>query len=298
MTNNIKQIIIILIVFGLLEGSATGASRHDIKEDSPILDEHELRLDYNEFHRMRKDLTSIADSAEKGIDWVLSQSDFAVGTLWVLGKLSQITGDERLKELYQRELEAARHKESFKYYPKLFDDEVVVEELPESDAISRTDLMVMKDWLIAAVNCKDFAPSEEVLRELFDNRYRGYLSTHQYLAIMWLKEQGYQDDRIEPKIKEIVEQMLSEQVAEDKFTDLVAERIAFILYAGYAEKIESEWIETILDAQKEDGHWTSPAPKIDAYISDLHTTILAVWALIQYDRRKDIIKFFYRARIY
>ena len=97
---------------------------------------------------------------------------------------------------------------------------------------------------------------------------------------MWLKEQGYQDDRIEPKIKEIVEQMVLEQTAEGKFTDLVVERIAFILYAGYGEKIESEWIETILDAQEEDGHWISPAPKIDAYISDLHTTILAVWTLI------------------
>jgi len=172
----------------------------------------------------------------------------------------------------------------------LFDDEVVVEKIPKSKAISGSGLMIMEDWLIAAVNCKDFTPPEKVLRQLFDNRYSGYFATHQLLAIIWLKEQGYQDDRIEPKIKEIVEQMVLEQAGKDEFTDLFVERIALVLYAGYREKIEGRWMETILDAQKEDGHWTSPPPEINVYISDLHTTILAVWALIQYDRKYEQYK--------
>lgn len=76
--------------------------------------------------------------------------------------------------------------------------------------------------------------------------------------------------------------MVLEQVGEDEFTDLFVERTAFIGYARYREKIERRWIGIILDAQKEDGHWTPPPPKINAYISDLHTTILAIWALIQF----------------
>ena len=49
-----------------------------------------------------------------------------------------------------------------------------------------------------------FFTSEKILKKLFDNGYSGYFAIHQLLAIMWLKEQGCQDDRIEPKIKEIV----------------------------------------------------------------------------------------------
>jgi len=275
-----KECVIILIILGLLGGKLVDVSQCDIMDNPQSLDEHILCLD----------LIDNIDSVEKGINWILTQNNFDVGTLWVLGKLCQDTNSKRLKELYQRELGAARKDDRFKYYLKLFDNEVVIEKIPKSKAISRADLMIMEDWLIAAVNCKDFTPSEEILKELFDNRYSGYLSTHQLLAIMWLKEQGYQDGRIEPKIKEIVEQMVLEQTDKDKFTDLFVERIAFILYAGYREKIERRWIETILDAQKEDGHWIPPPPEINAYISDLHTTILAVWALIQYDKKGILVK--------
>ena len=271
-----RFLIILFIIFGLLGGRLVEVSQGDIM-DSQSLDEHILYLG------TQKDLIDITDSVEKGINWILTQKKFDVGTLWVLGKLCQDMDSKRLNELYLRELGAARQKESFKYYLKLFDDEVIIEKIPKSKATSRADLMIMEDWLIAAVNCKDFTPREEILRELFNNRYTGYLSTHQLLAIMWLKEQGYQDKRIEPKIKEIVEQIVFEQVSEDEFSDLLVERTAVIAYAGYRERIEKRWIEIILNAQKEDGHWAPPPPKINVYISDLHTTILAVWALIQYD---------------
>ena len=271
-----RFLIILFIIFGLLGGRLVEVSQGDIM-DSQSLDEHILYLG------TQKDLIDITDSVEKGINWILTQKKFDVGTLWVLGKLCQYTNSKRLDELYQRELGAARQNERFKYYLKLFDNEVIIEKIPKSKATSRADLMIMEDWLIAAVNCKDFTPCEEILRELFNNRYTGYLSTHQLLAIMWLKEQGCQDERIEPKIKEIVEQIVFEQVSEDEFSDLFVERTAVIAYADYIEKIERRWIEIILDAQKEDGHWAPPPPKINAYISDLHTTILAVWALIQYD---------------
>ena len=273
-----KESVIIFIILGLLGGRLVDVSQCDVMDNSQSLDERILCLNYNEFLRI-----DTINNVEKGINWILTQSDFDVGTLWVLGKLCQDTNSKRLKDLYQKELGAARKDKRFKYYLKLFDDEIIIEKMPKSKAISGSDLMIMEDWLIAAVNCKDFTPSEEILRELFDTKYSGYLSTHQLLAIMWLKEQGYQDGRIEPKIKEIVEQMVLEQVSEDEFTDLFVERTAVILYAGYREKIERRWIEIILDAQKEDGHWTPPPPKINAYISDLHTTILAVWVLIQYD---------------
>jgi len=67
---------------------------------------------------------------------------------------------------------------------------------------------------------------------------------------------------------------------------------------GAARQKESlrRWIETILDAQKEDGHWISPPPEIDSDISDLHTTILAVGALIQYDKMRSFFRFPERAR--
>ena len=278
-----KEAVIVIALMVLLTARAGGASRDDTVGASQILDEHRPGLDRGEVPKAAEDSIDTAVSVEKAISWILAQSDFTVGTLWALDQLCEKTRSKGLKELYQRELRAGRQEKSFKYYLKLFDNEVTLHEIPESRAKSRSGLMIMEDWLIAAANCEDFAPSEEVLRELFENRYSGYLSTHQLLAIMWLRDQGYLDERIEPRIRKLVEQMVLEQAGGDEFTDLFVERVAFIFHAGYGEKVESRWIKTILDAQKEDGSWRSPPPEINAQITDLHTTILAVWALAQHD---------------
>ena len=150
----LKKIAIIFIILSLFGGQAADASRYNIIEDSQSLNEHESQFHYNGFHKIKKD---IAIASEKGIDWMLNQSNFKVGTLWVLGKLYQNTNDKRLEALYQKELSSARHKEGFKYYLKLFDDKLIVEELPKSEPVSKSDLFIIKNWLIAAVNCRDFA---------------------------------------------------------------------------------------------------------------------------------------------
>jgi len=102
-----KESVIILIVLGLLGGRVVGASHYDIIDNSQILNEHKLGLDYIESVKIRKDLIDITDNIEKGIDWILTRSDFDVGILWILGKLGRNTDSKRLKELYQRELGAA-----------------------------------------------------------------------------------------------------------------------------------------------------------------------------------------------
>ena len=96
-----KESVIILIALGSLGGRVVDASQYDIIDNSQILDEHKLRLDYTESLEIGKDLIDTTDSVEKGINWILAQSDFDVGILWVLGKLGQNTdrSEEHTSEL-------------------------------------------------------------------------------------------------------------------------------------------------------------------------------------------------------
>ena len=217
----------------------------------------------------------------KGLDWIVAQRNFKIDILWILGQIYEITDDQRALELFQKEWESIKLVERFDVYKKLIDEDYSLSMTPRRLSKTSFDPTVTADWLTYAINFKDITPPPEILSELFNNSYSRYKAAHQLLAIVFLKEQGYQKDDLEPKIKSIVDGLIAELNTEVFFNDLYAERIALVQYAGYGNLIKQKWIDVILGSQNQDGSWTyNPRPQ------KLHTSILALWALAQHQQYK------------
>lgn len=108
-----------------------------------------------------------------------------------------------------------------------------------------------------------------------------YDPPHALLALQWAIEQGCIDARtteveaIRARVLDNVAQ-LAHQVPQDQSI----EAVALLSYAGAGQRVQSEWLQTIAAAQKDDGGWGEhgKAPSND------HTTMLALWALLEATR--------------
>ena len=111
---------------------------------------------------------------------------------------------------------------------------------------------------------------------------RGYDLTHKFLAMRFLQERnclaGDTELLLESKINAAAESIAREQ-ALSEFDDLFSERAAFLYWGGFRDLVKEEWIDIILENQDEAGSWTDF--KANLFYGNPHTTVLAVWALVQ-----------------
>jgi hypothetical protein len=76
-----------------------------------------------------------------------------------------------------------------------------------------------------------------------------------------------------------------------RFVDIYIQKIAFVLYAGYPEKIRRRWVERVTANQRTDGGWNDrwlcfdsrkrPVFSLKQSSSDQHATVQALWLLCQ-----------------
>ena len=108
----------------------------------------------------------------------------------------------------------------------------------------------------------------------------GYNLTHIALALAFIQDNGCNKP---PDIGDIDEKLISGMVAIAKDNtrnmDLRFEATAFLMLSGRYDQVESNWIDTIVATQDKDGSW---ADKLGQATTD-HTTVLALWALLEYE---------------
>lgn len=137
-------------------------------------------------------------------------------------------------------------------------------------------------------------PSQEL--EVFINeQHKGYVLTHQILAIEWARSLGCAlPTQWYVREKALADRALSELQASPVFNDLFAERMAVLAVIGRADSLQQSSVERLLQAQSTDGCWRSPRERIrmsfrghtlisnSEVTSPTHTSSLAVCALAHY----------------
>jgi len=112
------------------------------------------------------------------------------------------------------------------------------------------------------------------------SRSGGYALTHAVLAAQWSIENGCLDitDLSDFQNQAILRlsQLIEHQAG---ITDLAIEAAAMIFYAGASEKITKIWLNSLANAQQEDGGWTPGIMGLTE--SHPHTTYLALWVLLE-----------------
>jgi len=129
--------------------------------------------------------------------------------------------------------------------------------------------------------------SEEL--EIFNpEKWQGRNLTHQLWALILLSERQSAGTNVSSLIEHLSERLSKELFWDIAVVDIYIQKVAFILSAGYPEKINRRWIQRIIKNQNSDGGWNdrwlcltsgrrpvfSKAPP-----SDQHATIQALYAL-------------------
>ena len=88
-----------------------------------------------------------------------------------------------------------------------------------------------------------------------DNRGE-YHDTHQLMGFLFLKENGcYDPEIIDKHVADRAGVILEVQRGATEFSDMYAERIGCLYWAGYGDKVEEQWIRKIQSSQREDFGW-------------------------------------------
>jgi len=143
-------------------------------------------------------------------------------------------------------------------------------------------------WILTAVNAHpDAVPqwfNEDVVN--YDG-FTGYNLSHQFIAL-YIQQYVWSDYDFGPDRKVRMDE-LARRIAEEESMDcatdesctidLYAERISFLFIGGYADLIQKEWVQRLIEAQLDSGLW--PFYSIGNEYS-WHTTNLALNAVSGY----------------
>ena len=85
----------------------------------------------------------------------------------------------------------------------------------------------------------------------------GYILTHQFLLLQWAEQIGFElPEHLIIVRHERLERILQEQLRNNSFSDLYAERVALLLHFGYQDPAHAaKWVKTIVNAQLQNGSW-------------------------------------------
>ena len=161
-----------------------------------------------------------------------------------------------------------------------------------------TKEIIDNKWALYAIAPGKAKLSEKQLDEFYDgDLWQGRQLTHQLWALCLLCEHRPADERIEHLMEHICDRLANELKFDMAVVDVYIQKNAFIIKAGYPDKINRRWIERIIENQQDDGGWNdrwlcfrsytdSRRPVFTSYPpSNQHATVQALWLLYQVQHR-------------
>ena len=110
-----------------------------------------------------------------------------------------------------------------------------------------------------------------------------YTDTHILLSLLLAKENnGFDKNIINSAIKNLALILVNAQNNDKIFTDLYAERVVFLYWAGFGNLVKKEWIDFIKNSQNEDLGWSG----YEEEGSNPHSTALALLSIIYFKEGK------------
>ncbi len=193
--------------------------------------------------------TQAAEAFTSGIAAIMREPVLSVDEIWVLREILKLTPDEALQQFVNDKIAGLRGNS----FLRLIDPNVSRIDLSadQYSGFSRFYSYVLapfgmpEERAISFIN--DFLATEE----------SGYILTHQFLVLEWAEQTDLElPEPLRNKRKGILERILQEQLADDSFSDLYAERAAILLrFKKPKAKDAVNWIRTIVNAQLKDGSW-------------------------------------------
>lgn len=118
-----------------------------------------------------------------------------------------------------------------------------------------------------------------------------YWDTHFLLSLIFLKNNNcYEEEKINTAIKQVSKSIILAQEKDVEFTDVYAERIVMLYWAGYGNFVQKDWIRKV----KENFIENPPGWKAIGFLPypNSHTTGLSLLSLLYYLEGKPYQSFY------
>ena len=233
------------------------------------------------------DLLTLRANADRiyanSIHSILDEKKWNVGEIWVLKELMKFDQDIRLPQLLNSQID----KLSGDPFLRLVDPKAPLVTLSEHPGTGRDRFYT---YMLAVVG----TPADQALsyvREFILSDAKGYVQTHQFLAMVWFEQTNIGlSAEFMAKKKLILSRIAAEQERAEVFSDLYAERMAILLHYGNPKTPDvHRWIQTMVSAYLQNGRWVLYTENI-AYDGERdtnapgvnHTRILSLLSLRLY----------------
>ncbi len=220
-------------------------------------------------------------ASQEGANWLLNyeQNYKDPAILWILNivnekycKSKKI--DNFIESKFDKEFKFSLNLKE-KWYERLWNRNLT--RIPD-DSVFKPTGAIFDDILLPALYCDLHAVDEETSKKISDfSSSNGYYLTHQFIALLIMKQNNCLDGWHKDLIPVMAEKISRE--INHNFSDLSVERVAFLEYGNFSNKIRTSSIENIIKNQLPSGGW--PNIKRDG---SPHTTGLAIWALAEYTK--------------
>lgn len=150
------------------------------------------------------------------------------------------------------------------------------------------------DVLIKALYCDStgFDPFDFAILSTLNDGRGGYFDTHKLMALLMLEENDcYDPKKIDAAKRAIVDNIVKALETTTVFSDLYAERVACLYWAGARDRVKPTWLRLIKNAQRNDGGFA----ELSFSNSNAHSTGLAAVSL-KYFLDEKAAPIFYQRR--
>ncbi|MBA7610627.1 hypothetical protein ES703_17839 [subsurface metagenome] len=227
--------------------------------------------------------TKAAEAYTSGLAAIMRESVSSVDEIWVLREILKLTQDEALQQ-FVNDKAASLGGDSFL---RLIDPNVSRVDLPADPCSGFTRFY---SYVLAPLGRPE-KRAISFINDFLATEESGYILTHQFLVLEWAEQTGLElPKQLEAKKPKILERILQEQLTDDSFSDLYAERAAILLRFGDQKPSNAaQWVEIIVNAQLEDGSWglysenlTFDGESTTGEPGASHTIVLALLSLRAY----------------
>jgi len=141
-------------------------------------------------------------------------------------------------------------------------------------------LIFSDELMIRSLNCEKIPVNYKLFGDItMMARGTEYELSHALLFVSLIKNKGCVNNYYLDSIQNLcIDKILKSLIEFPQFSDLNAEFIALLMYAGMYEKLDKSYLQNIIDLQNEDGSWVGE--NVKSYKPyELHTCFLSLWAL-------------------
>ncbi|HEY3699629.1 MAG TPA: hypothetical protein VGK97_09885 [Spongiibacteraceae bacterium] len=213
----------------------------------------------------------IAQSYERGVTWLLSHRDEILRDgnpmlWWMLGESARISGDERVAALYDEFRQNYDRYAADSIWQVFFSPAKYRGASFPAEAYQ--PLVEYQQYFLYTLTCSSQLEREPLIQAQNDPQFcwhgtrmiRPACATHQLMGYRMAQRNNCTIENLDKKIG-VLQKTIERQLRYDpRVVDVYVQRVLMLVESDAQQRLKPRWLQRVLQAQLEDGGWSSMQP--------------------------------------